>query len=145
MVAVASPVYRAPLRSRRDDVDHAAAVDRALRRGVVGVGEPTDGRAERRLERFAAAPDGSFVWTRHPAAGTAHLGRMTGPVRTDPDGDAVDLVHVRDCDWLAEPVDAALVPAAVAQTFARGGRNLQQIHPGDVEARTAAVWERLSS
>jgi hypothetical protein len=139
-----TPVYRAPLRSRRDDVDHAATVDRAVRLGVVGVGEPTDDRAERRLARFAEAPDGSFVWTRRPG-GEVLVGRMTGPVRHDPAGAAVDLVHVRDCEWLPEPVDAALVPAAVAQTFARGGRNFQQIHPGDVEARTAEVWERLSS
>jgi hypothetical protein len=137
-------VYRAPLRSRRDDVDHAAAVDRALRLGLVGMGEATDERAVRRLERFVAAPTGSFVWTRRPG-GELLLGRVTGPWRRDDDGAAVDLVNVRDCDWIAEPVDPALVPAAVAQTFARGGRNLQQIHPGDVEARTGDVWERLSA
>ncbi|MET0931260.1 MAG: GAF domain-containing protein [Aeromicrobium sp.] len=139
-----TPVYRAPLRSRRDDVDHAAAVDRALRLGLVGMGEATDERAERRLERLAAAPIGAFVWTRHPD-GAVHLGRITGPWRRDEDGIAIDLVNVRDCDWIAEPVDAALVPPAVAQTFARGGRNFQQIHPGDVEAHTATVWDRLSA
>lgn len=139
-----TPVYRAPMRSRRDDVDHGAAVDRAIRLGLVGVGEVTDERAERRLERFAEAPDGSFVWTRHPD-GAVFVGRMTGRVRHDPDGTAVDLVHVRDCEWLTEPVDAALVPAAVQQTFARGGRNVQQIHPGNVEAETAALWDRLGS
>jgi hypothetical protein len=139
-----TPVYRAPLRSRRDDVDHAAAVDRALRLRLVGMGEATDERAERRLERLVAAPLGAFVWTRHPLGGV-HVGRITGPWRRDGDGAPVDLVNVRDCDWAVEPVDAALVPAAVAQTFGRGGRNFQQIHPGDVEAQTAALWERLSS
>ena len=138
------PVYRAPLRSRRDDVDHAAAVEHALRNGLVGVGGPTDERAERRLERFAAAPVGAFVWTRHPD-GRTYLGRLTGPWRRDDDGADVDLVHVRDGDWAHEPVDAALVPAAVQQTFARGGRNFQQTHPGDVEAETARVWQRLSA
>jgi hypothetical protein len=54
-------------------------------------------------------------------------------------------VNVRDTEWITEPVDPALVPAAVAQAFARGGRNVQQIHPGDVEAETARLWERLSS
>ncbi|MET1036706.1 MAG: GAF domain-containing protein [Aeromicrobium sp.] len=131
------------MRSRRDDVDHAAAVDRALRVGVVGMGEATDDRAERRLERLVAAPEGAFVWTRRPD-GAVHVGRVTGPWRHDDAGADVDLVNVRDCDWIAEPVDRALVPAAVAQTFARGGRNFQQIHPGDVEAQTAAVWHRLS-
>jgi hypothetical protein len=91
-----------------------------------------------------SAPPGSFVWTRD-AAGRTYVGRLTGPWRYDPDGAAVDLVNVRDTEWVAEPVDAALIPAAVAQTFARGGRNFQQIHPGDVEARTAALWERLGA
>ncbi|MET0819821.1 MAG: GAF domain-containing protein [Aeromicrobium sp.] len=138
------PVYRAPLRSRRNDVDHAAAVERALRLGVVGMGEATDERAQRRLDRFAGVPVGAFVWTRHPD-GATYVGRITGTLRRDDDGAAVDLVNVRDCDWIDQPVDASLVPAAVAQTFARGGRNLQQIHPGDVEAQTALVWRRLSA
>ena len=138
------PVYRTPLRSRRDDVDHAAAVERALRLGVVGMGEATDERAERRLDRFAAAPVGAFVWTRHPD-GRTYVGRLTGPLRHDAGGAAVDLVNVRDCDWGGPPVDPSLVPAAVAQTFARGGRNLQQIHPGDVEAQTASLWRRLNA
>jgi hypothetical protein len=138
-----TPVYRAPMRSRRDDVDHAAAVERAVRLGVVGVGEVTDDRAERRLERFMAAPHGSFVWTRHPD-GPVHVGRLTGPWRHDADGAAVDLVNVRDCDWVPEPVDTSLVPAAVRQTFARGGRNFQRIHPGDVESDTAELWDRLN-
>ncbi len=132
------------MRSRRDDVDHAAAVERALRLGVVGVGEATDERAERRLERFADAPVGAFVWTKRPD-GRTYLGRLTGPWRRDDDGSQVDLVNVRDCDWAAEPVDPALLPPAVAQTFARGGRNFQQTHPGDVEGQTARVWRQISA
>ncbi len=97
------------------------------------MGEADDVRAERRLERFASAPLGSFVWTRD-AAGAVYVGRLTGPLRYDAAGADVDLVNVRDTDWVTRPVDAALVPPAVAQTFARGGRNFQQIHPGDVEA-----------
>lgn len=139
---MADPVFRAPLRSRRDGVEWAAAVERALGRRVVGVGEPDDDRADRRLARFRAAPDGSLVWTRHPD-GRTFLGRMTGPSRRDDDGAGVDLVHVRDCDWITEPVVPALVPAAVAQTFSRGGRSWQRIHPGDVEAQTARLWDWL--
>jgi hypothetical protein len=139
-----SPVYRAPMRSRRDDVDHAAAVSRALRLGIVGMGVATDNRAEARLGRLAAAPEGAFVWTRHPD-GAAYVGRVTGPLRRDEDGAPVDLVNVRDCEWITEPVDPSMIPAAVAQTFARGGRNFQQTHPGDVEAQTAALWARLSA
>jgi len=129
-----SKVYRAPMR---------VAVHRALSSGMVGMGEVGDERAERRLDRFVGAPEGSFVWTRD-ADGNTYVGRIAGPWRHDRDGADVDLVNVRDTDWIAEPVDPALVPAAVAQTFARGGRNFQQIHPGDVEAETAALWERLS-
>jgi hypothetical protein len=132
------------MRSRRDDVDHGAAVERALRLGLVGMGEATEERAERRLDRFSAAPDGSFVWTQD-ADGATRLGRMSGPCRRDEDGSGVDLVNVRDCDWIAVPVDPLLIPAAVAQAFSRGGRNLQRTHPGDVEAETEALWERLNA
>jgi hypothetical protein len=141
---VVSPVYRAPMRSRRDDVDPAGAVDRALTLGAVGMGEASDDRAERRLERLVAAPAGSFVWTRHPD-GRTFIGRITGPWRRDDGGAELDLVNLRDCEWIAEPVDPALIPAAVAQTFARGGRNFQQIHPAGIEADTADVWQRLST
>jgi hypothetical protein len=132
------------MRSRRDDIDAQAAVARALSHGVVGMGEAADERAERRLERLVAAPSGSYVWTRD-GDGAAYVGRLTGSWRRDPAGAEVDLVNVRDTEWITEPVDPALVPAAVAQAFARGGRNFQQIHPGDVEAETARLWERLSS
>lgn len=128
------------MRSRRGDT---YAVERALSRGVCGMGEAEDERAERRLERFVAVPDGSFVWTRD-RAGNTYVGRITGPWRRDEDGAEVDLVNVRDTDWITVPVDPALVPAAVAQTFARGGRNFQRIHPGDVQAETAQLWERLT-
>lgn len=137
-----SPVYRAPMRSRRDEVPHSRTLERALRLGLCGMGEPTDEGAERRLQRLVDAPDGSFVWTRVPG-GSTYVGRIHGPWRRDDDGAEVDLVHVRDCAWVE--VDPALVPAAVTQTFGRGGRNFQQIHPGDVEAQTARVWDLLSA
>jgi hypothetical protein len=133
------------MHSRRDDVDPELAVQRALRLGLCGMGEATDERAERRLERFASAPDGSLAWTR--SVDGFHLGRLTGPVADDRSADALvaDLVHVRPCDWLGEPVHAALVPGQVPQAFSRGGRNLQRIGlPGAGEA-TQDVWERLSS
>jgi hypothetical protein len=136
-------VYRAPMRSRCDDVDWTAAVRRALAIGIVGMGEAGDERAERRLDRFIAAPAGSFVWTRD-GAGQTYVGQLTGPHRRDANGSAVDLVNVRDCDWSGTPVDPALIPAAVVKTFARGGRNFQRIHPGDVEAETITLWDRLN-
>ena len=119
------------------------AVERALTLGVCGMGAASDDRAERRLERFRAVNDGSFVWTRD-AEDHTYVGRITGPWRHDPAGSQAGLVNVRDTDWVTEPVDPALIPAALHQTFARGGRNFQRIHPGDVEAETARVWDRLS-
>ena len=138
-------VYRAPMRSRRDDVDPRLAVERALEIGLCGMGTADDDRAERRLERFAAAPDGTYVWTRGPDG--FHLGRLTGPCRRDDSEAAIaaDLVHVRPCEWIEEPVDPALVPEQVSYAFSRGGRNLQRIGtPGAGEA-TRATWERLAS
>jgi len=138
-------VYRAPMRSRRDDIDPRLAVERALELGLCGMGTTDDVRGERRLERFAAAPEGTYVWTRGPNG--FHLGRLTGPCRRDDSVAAVaaDLVHVRPCEWIDEPVDAALVPEQVSYAFSRGGRNLQRIGtPGTGEA-TQATWNRVAS
>ena len=129
------------MRSRRDDVDPGLAVERALLHGLCGLGEVSDARAARRLERFAAVPAGAFVWTRD-GEGAAYLGRLTGPCRHDEDPAAVaaDLVHVRDCTWLPDPVPDAQLPPAVTRTFARGGRNFQQVHAPDVARQTAEIW-----
>ncbi|AMO59835.1 Uncharacterised protein [Mycolicibacterium phlei] len=143
-------VYRAPMRSRRDGLDPQAALERALGRGLVGFGEAgVDGpaaleRLARRVERFAAVPDGSFVWTRD-TDGRYRLGRVDGPYRYDDDPAAVDvdLVHVRPCVWVADAVSEADVPAAVVATFGRGGRNFQRTHDPDVGAQTARLWATL--
>lgn len=134
---------RAPMRSRDDTVDHAATRERALTLGLVGMGAARDERAERRLDRFVDVPDGSYAWTRTDAG--LHLGRIVGRHRIDRSAEAarVDLVHVRSCDWLPEPVDPALVPEQVAYAFSRGGRNLQRIGTPGATERTAAVWDAL--
>ncbi|MGV0852391.1 GAF domain-containing protein [Mycolicibacterium phlei] len=144
-------VYRAPMRSRRDGLDPQAALERALGRGLVGFGEAgVDGpaaleRLARRVERFAAVPDGSFVWTRD-TDGRYRLGRVDGPYRYDDDPAAVDvdLVHVRPCVWVADAVSEADVPAAVVATFGRGGRSFQRTHDPDVGAQTARLWAALA-
>ncbi|WP_166138323.1 GAF domain-containing protein [Nocardioides ochotonae] len=140
--------YRAPLRSRRDDVDDAMAQARAVSLGLVGIGgrlDPAPGpdaglaeivartvvehgeRTARRVERFAAVPDGAVVWTRD-VDGRYRRGVVTGPWRYDAtrQAHAADLVHVRPCAW-EEPVDEPRVPAAVVASFERGGRNFQRI------------------
>ena len=140
-------VYRAPMRSRRDGLDPRGALERALRRGLVGFGEAgVEGaaaleRLARRVQRFAAVPDGSFVWTRD-GDGHYRLGRVDGPYRydNDPAAVAVDLLHVRPCTWCPIPVAEAEVPAAVVATFGRGGRNFQRTHDAQVGAQTARLW-----
>jgi hypothetical protein len=138
--------YRAPLRSRLESVDPSLALERALPLGVVGIGgrlrtapsdvaqavamtaDEYDERSARRLERFVAVADGSDVWTRD-LDGLFHRGTVTGPWRYDssPAAYDADLVHVRPCTWDPDALEEHRVPAAVAATFRRGGRNFQQI------------------
>jgi hypothetical protein len=133
------------MRSRRDDVDWGAAVERALTEGVCGFGgpkEPSDERLTRRIERFRDVDDGSLVWTRD-TDGLYWLGRIQGPYfydNTDAAA-AVDLVHVRECRWLATPLPEHDVPAAVIATFRRGGRNFQQTHDRTVGAESLRIWD----
>lgn len=138
-------VLRAPMRSRDDAVDHAAAVRRALAQGVCGTGgrlsrepldladalglveEEHDQRVAARLRRFAEEADGTLAWTRD-ADGGWWSGVLDGGWRYDADPEAhrLDLVHVRPCAW--HEVADGDVPPAVRSSFARGGRNLQRIH-----------------
>lgn len=140
-------VYRAPMRSRSNDIDWQAALERARRLDLCGFGQLANSPAEEerlgdRVDRFAAAADGSFVWTRDHD-GLFWLGRLDGPYFRDEDDDAVavDLVHVRPCTWLAEPLLEPEVPAAVVATFRRGGRNFQQTHDGSVSQQTQQIWD----
>lgn len=153
-------MYRAPMRSRDDAVPRGAGPERALTLGVCGIGgrlhpapdsledalTKADAQAGIRLawriERFAKAPVGAFVWTKD-VDGLTYLGRIIGPwtYDADPAADAVDLVHVRACRWLPEPVADAVVPADVQASFGRGGRNWQRIRAASVSAPTQAVWD----
>lgn len=155
------PVYRAPMRSRDDAVPLGVAPERALELGLCGIGgrlAPAPGslaealvtadaqfgiRLAWRIERFAKAPIGAFAWTRD-VDGLTYLGRIAGPWRYDAgeDAAAADLVHVRRCEWLTEPIDHAEVPAGVLATFARNGRNWQRIHDADAERLSAELWHR---
>jgi hypothetical protein len=130
------------MRSRRNGIDPQQTIDRALSMGLVGFGDAdADERLIRRIARFAEVADGSFVWTRD-TDGFYWLGRIDGPLRHDDDGAAVDLVHVRPCRWVTDPILQPDVPAAVLATFARGGRNFQQTHDAAVGEQTETVWQR---
>ncbi|NMN99422.1 GAF domain-containing protein [Antrihabitans stalactiti] len=151
------------MRSRRDDVDADETIERAMRLSVCGFGgrldpapatleeaisatsEQYDERTARRLERFAQVPDGSFVWSK--LDGRYFLGRITGEWRYDDSSAAarVDLVHIRPCVWSAQSYSEATTPRAVAATFARGGRNFQEIHSADVVELTCRLWSEPPS
>ncbi|HEY7054754.1 MAG TPA: GAF domain-containing protein [Mycobacterium sp.] len=151
-------VYRAPMRSRDDDVVVQATIDRARRLGLCGFGgvlRPTPDDLEsaialadkqfgarfgRRIARFADVAVGSLAWTRD-TDGLFWLGRIEGPYFYDADGVAVDLVHVRACVWLSTPVLEADVPGAVIATFGRGGRNFQQTHDAAVGPESLRIWK----
>jgi hypothetical protein len=153
-------VYRAPMRSRRDDVPLDATLARAISSKVCGFGgvlapvprdlddavelaAQHDQRLAGRIARFADVATDSFVWTRDGDA-LFWLGRLRGPWHydADPAAAAVDLVHVRRCAWSDIPVLPSEAPAAVLATFGRGGRNFQQIHDAAVLGQTEALWDR---
>jgi hypothetical protein len=132
-------VYRAPMRSRSDAIAPQATIDRARRLGLCGFGQSVSRSAEqerlaRRVARFADLDDGSFVWTRD-TDGWFWLGRVSGPYFYDADktAAAVDLVHVRPCEWQGLPTLEQDVPLAVIATFRRGGRNFQKIHHRSID------------
>ncbi len=149
------------MRARDRDLPDGAGADHGIERGVVGIGDPLDGpppeaieeavlrateqhgeRAGRLLSAFAGVEDGSFVWTRD-GGGAYALGRIDGPWRCDGSAAArrVGIVHVRPATWLQRRFGDGEVPAAVAATFARGGRNFQRTHDAQAEARTAELWD----
>ena len=153
------PVLRAPMRARELDVPPGAGAEFGLSHGLVGIAgalslvphaleaaldrlaEERGPKAAAMVRRFAAWPDGVFVWTR-VRDGTFRLGRIDGPWRYEDSAaaTAVGIHHVRPAVWLEQPLRESDVPAGVARTFARGGRNLQRIHDADVERRTAELW-----
>jgi hypothetical protein len=157
---MALPIFRAPMRSRVRDAPAGAGAEFGIAHGVVGIGEGVNGRpqsiaeailavaqahgekAGRMLARFADLPDGTFVWTRQ-LDGSYRLGRIGGAWRYDDSSAAreVGIHHVRPTVWSPRPFGDDDVPAAVARTFARGGRNLQRTHDHEAERQTAAAWK----
>ena len=135
-------IYRAPMRARDLEVPRGAGAEYGLAARLVGIGAGSGDRAAQLVHRFATVPIGAFVWTRD-RAGRYHLGRITGDMREDrsPAARTVGIAHVRDTRWLARAFPETDVPAAVARTFARGGRNFQRTHDPDAERMTAEIWQ----
>jgi hypothetical protein len=125
------------MRAREHDAPPGAGAEHGVEHGVVGIGDS----AEARIERFAAVPEGALVWTRD-TQGLYWLGRITGALRSADAAarEAAGLTHVRPAEWLGRPFGEDEVPAGVAATFARGGRNFQRSHGEAVERGTSALW-----
>jgi hypothetical protein len=152
------------MRSRIREAPAGAGAEFGIAHGVVGIGEGVAGRprsvaeailavawahgekAGRMLARFAALPDGTFVWTQQ-LDGAYRLGRIGGAWRYDDSVAAreVGIHHVRPTVWSPERFAGDDVPAAVARTFARGGRNLQRAHDHEAERHTVAAWNRYGA
>lgn len=58
----------------------------------------------------------------------------------DPGAWAVDLMHVRSCEWTSTRVPSDELPPSVHRSLARDGRNWQQIRAEDARADTARAW-----
>jgi hypothetical protein len=149
------------MRSRIRDVPAGAGADFGIVHGLVGIGEAVDGRPRsvadailavaqmhgektgRMVARFAALPDETFVWTRQ-LDGAYRLGRIRGAWRYDASAAAyeVGIHHVRPTVWAPRRFGDDNVPAAVARTFARGGRNLQRTHDEEAERQTVHAWQQ---
>jgi hypothetical protein len=149
------------MRARLVDVPAGAGAEFGVARGVVGTGDAVDpvprtlseavlavhaahgDKAARMLTRFAALPDCTLVWTRL-SDDSYRLGCISGPWHYDAsaEADEVGVHHVRPAIWRTRRFDGDQVPAAVAYTFARGGRNFQRTHDRAAEQETAALWER---
>lgn len=152
------------MRSRTREAPAGAGAEFGIAHGVVGIGEAVDGRprsvdeailavarahgekAGRMLARFAGLPDGTFVWTRQ-LDGAYRLGRIGGAWRYDDSSAAreVGIHHVRPSLWSPHRFDDDEVPGAVADTFARGGRNFQRTRDREAERQTVAAWNGYAS
>jgi hypothetical protein len=155
-----APVYRAPMRARDRDLSFGAGATYGVEHGLVGIGgalpsppatideatrdatEVHGAKAGRMVYAFAQVVDGAFVWTR-VSDGSYRLGSVAGPWRYDdsPEARDVGIHHVRDVTWLERRFVEKDVPAAIPDTFARGGRNFQRVHDEETEEWTARAWE----
>jgi hypothetical protein len=147
------------MRSRERDAPPFDGARFGVSQGLVGIGgsieiEPEElaeaievtavtlgPKAGRMLKRFAGLPEGTLVWTR-TGEEEYRLGRIAGPWRwsSSAEARATGIQNVRDAEWLPRTFGPDEVPAAVAATFGRGGRNLQRTHDADAERLTARLW-----
>lgn len=162
-------IYRVPLRSQRASeyglVDHTKQVEHCLKKRLVGLGwgvwgdsppktlAETLARVEARgwtdavatIRRFAAAENGSLVWSRH-TDGTWLLGKLNGRFRTDYSRAAseVDVYQVRHCDWIPKRILSEEVPGDVIRRFSGRGSSFSEIHSQLAQAYSNWLFAQLT-
>lgn len=159
-------IYRCPMRSGLDRVDHTVQIERALGLGIVAIGwgilenppttlDDTYERVQARwpddrtsvpcIKRFANAPIDSLIWSRH-TDGTWLLGKLTGEWRPDysPEAIETDMHQVRDCAWAPKRLLSERVPGKVIISFSYPGSSFSQIHDPPAREVSYALYGELT-
>lgn len=160
-------IWRLPLRSGKEGVDHQAQVDHCLKHRIAALGwglesprprsqaevlrrveeAPWNGwgrRARRTIERFISAWDGDLVWTMH-TDGTYRLGELRGHWRYDASAAAreVDCHQVRDARWAKKRLLASEVPGSVVRSFSGRGSSFSRITDLSGKLFSYRLFDRL--
>ncbi|MGB0120110.1 MAG: hypothetical protein WBP55_04050 [Solirubrobacterales bacterium] len=156
---VIDKAYRAPMRPRDRDAGQFDGARFGVENGLVGIGgvispapasvdeavlnalDQINQKTSRMISRFASLPDGSLIWTQIDEDSYC-LGRLTGQWRYDSSGDAgqAGIVHLRPVEWIPEKIPIEKVPPAVLDSFARGGKNFQQIRASEAGPSSRQLW-----
>lgn len=149
------------MRARALDLQQFVGAAHGVKEGLVGTGdildpEPEDldealeltaaaygPKAVRMLERFAALPEGTLVWTR-TGEDEFRLGSIEGRWRWDGStaARAVGIHNVRTTRWLDRAFGEDETPRAVVATFERGGKNFQRTNDAEAEQASSRLWRK---
>lgn len=156
-------VFRAPMRARDRDLDQFEGSRFGVESGLVGTGDRLESvpadldealmaattqhglKSGRMLERFAGLPEDVFVWTQ-TGPDEYRLGKIRGSWRYEDSAAArkAGIHHVRPAEWLERSFPASEIPDAVADTFARGGRNFQRTNDEKAAVRSGELWDEFA-
>lgn len=157
-------LYRVPMRSRKDGVDHEEQVEWALEHGIVAIGwgrgtetpatledclrgieESWDQRSAACVARFAEANRGSLVWSQH-TDGTWLLGEIVGEWKPDysPEAATVDMYQTRKVRWAPRRLLSEEVPGGVIRAFSGRGSAFSEIRNMPARLFSSALLAELS-
>ena len=94
--------------------------------------------------RFAAAPNGSFVWTRD-VDGTYLVGQLRGGWEYDASAEAAtaDVRHIRPVAWAPKRLLGSEVPGGVVRAFSRRGSSFDRIRDSHAALFTQLLYADL--